>query len=45
MALETEYERPYQRNETESLRNLLLKHVRYSIKSLYPEKNISFCDR
>ena len=40
MSLEIEYERPYQRNEPESLQNFIVKFVRYNIKSMYPEKII-----
>ena len=32
MNLEIEYERPYQRDELESLRSIIIKYVRYSIK-------------
>ena len=38
MALEVEYERLYQRNEPESLQNIIRKYIRYNIKSMYPEK-------
>ena len=31
MSLETEYQRPYQRNEPESLQKNIIKHVRYEI--------------
>ena len=40
-----EYKRPYQRNETESLQKKTINYARYNIKSMYPEKKISFCDR
>ena len=40
MALEIEFERPYQRNEHESLQNTIIKYVRYNIKSMYPERII-----
>ena len=40
MSLEVEYERPYQRNEPESLQNIFIKYVRYNIESMYPEKII-----
>ena len=40
MSLETEYERPYQRNEPESLQIIIMKYVRFNIKSKYPEKII-----
>ena len=40
MALEVEYERPYQRNEHESLQNIILKSYFYIISSMYPEKLI-----
>ena len=40
MSLQVEYERPYQRNEPESLQNIIIKYVRYNIKSMYPEKII-----
>ena len=38
MRLEVEYERLYQRNEPESLQNIIIKYVRYNIKSMYPGK-------
>ena len=41
MSLEKEYEKPYQRNEPESLQKIIIKFVRYSIKSMYPEKIFS----
>ena len=41
MSLEEEYERPYQRNEPESLQNIILKGYFYNIRSMYPEKLIS----
>ena len=41
MSLDKKYERHYQRNELESLQNFINKHVRYDIKSLYPEKIFS----
>ena len=40
MSLQIEYERPYQRNEPESLQNIIIKDVRYNIESMYPEKII-----
>ena len=40
MSLEVEYERPYQRNEPESLQNFILNGYFYNIRSLYPEKLI-----
>ena len=40
MALEIEYERLYQKNEPESLQNIIIKYVRYNNKSRYPEKII-----
>ena len=40
MALEVEYERPYQRNEPESLQNIILKGFFYNIRVMYPEKLI-----
>ena len=40
MALEREYKRPYQRNETESLQNIIIKYVQYKIKSTYPQTKI-----
>ena len=40
MSLEIEYKRPYQRNESESLQNIILKGYFYNIKSMYPEKLI-----
>ena len=46
MSLEIEYERPYQRNEPESLQNIIIKDVRFNIKSRYPQKTIdSFLDK
>ena len=46
MSLEIEYERPYQRNEPESLQKCILKYDRYNIKSMYPEKiNSSILDK
>ena len=38
MSLKVEFERPYQRNEPESLQNIIIKYVRYTIESMYPEK-------
>ena len=40
--LAIEYERLYQRNEFESLQNTVINHVRYNIKSMYPEELIQF---
>ena len=40
MSLEVEYERPYQRNEPESLQNIILNGYFYNIRSMYPEKLI-----
>ena len=40
LALEAEYEIPYQRNEPESLQYIIIKYVRYNKKSMYPEKII-----
>ena len=40
MSLEIEYGRPFQRIEPESLQNIIIKCVRYTIKPLYPEKII-----
>ena len=40
MSLELEYERPYQRNEPESLQNIILKGYFYNIRVMYPEKLI-----
>ena len=40
MSLDVEYERPYQRDEPESLQNIMLKGYFYNIKSMYPEKLI-----
>ena len=40
MSLEVEYERPYQRNESESLQNIILKGYFYNIRAMYPEKII-----
>ena len=40
MVLQVEYERPYQRNEPESLQNIILKGYFYNIRSMYPEKLI-----
>ena len=38
MTLQVEYERPHQRNEPENLQKIIIKYVRYNIKSMYPEK-------
>ena len=40
MSSETKYERPYHRNEPESLQNIIIKCVRYNMTSMYPEKLI-----
>ena len=40
MSLEKEYERPYQRNEPESLQFFNMKYVRYNNILLYPEKKV-----
>ena len=40
MSLEVEYERPYQRNEPESLQNIISKGYFYNIRVMYPEKLI-----
>ena len=40
MSLEVEYERPYQRNERETLQNFILKGYFYNNRSMYPEKLI-----
>ena len=40
MSLQVEYERPYQRNEPESLQNIILKGYFYNIRSMYPDKLI-----
>ena len=40
MSLEVEYERPYHRNEPESLQNIILKGHFFNIRSMYPEKLI-----
>ena len=40
MSLEVEYERPYQRNESESLQNFILRGYFYNIRAMYPEKLI-----
>ena len=40
MSLEVEYKRPYQRNELESLQNIILKGYFYNIRAMYPEKLI-----
>ena len=37
MSLEVEYERPYQRNEPESLQNIILKGYFYNIRPMFPE--------
>ena len=37
MSLEVEYERPYQKNEPESLQNIILKGYFYNIRPMYPE--------
>ena len=34
MALDIEYERPYQRNESQKLQKIIIQHVRYFIKSM-----------
>ena len=41
MTLEVEYERPNQRNEPESLQNIILNGYFYNIRSKYPEKLIT----
>ena len=38
MALQMEYQRPYQRNEPEGLHNIIFKVYFYNIKAMYPEK-------
>ena len=40
MSLEVEYERPYQRDEPESLQNIILKGYFYNITAMYPENLI-----
>ena len=40
MSLQIEYERPYERNEPESLQNFILKGYFYNIRAMYPEKLI-----
>ena len=40
MTLEVEYEKPYQRNEPESLQNIILKGYFYFFRAIYPEKSI-----
>ena len=40
MSSQKEYERPHQRNEPESLQNIILKGYFYNIRSMYPEKLI-----
>ena len=40
MSLEVEYQRPYQRNEPESLQNIILNGYFYNIRAMYPEKLI-----
>ena len=40
MDLQVKYERPYQRNEPESLQNITLKGYFYNIRFMYPEKLI-----
>ena len=40
MSFEVEYERPYQRNEPESLQNFILKGFYYNIRSMYPDNLI-----
>ena len=40
MSLEVEYEKPYQRNESESLQKIILKGYFYNIRVMYPEKLI-----
>ena len=41
MSSEIEYERPYQRNEAESLQSVIIIFVRYNFESMYPEKRIT----
>ena len=41
MALQIEYGRPYQVNEPESLQKIIIKHVCYTIKWMYPKKIIT----
>ena len=38
MALQMEYQRPYQRNEPEGLHNIIFKVYFYNIRAMYPEK-------
>ena len=40
MSLEVEYERPYQRNEPQSLQNIILRAYLNNIRYMYPEKLI-----
>ena len=40
MSLDVEYERPYQRNEPQSLQKIILKGYFYNIRVMYPEKLI-----
>ena len=40
MSLEVEYERPYQRNESESLQKIIFKRYFYNTRSMYPGKLI-----
>ena len=40
MSLQIEYERPYQKNEPESLQNIILRGYFYNIRAMYPEKLI-----
>ena len=42
MALEVEYERAYLKNDAKSFQNIIIKYVRYNIKSMYPEKIFHF---
>ena len=39
--IENKYDRPYQRNEPESLQKIILKSYFYNIRAMYPEKLIS----
>ena len=38
MSLETEYGRPYQKNEAEILENIIIKYVYRQIESIYTQK-------
>ena len=41
MSIEIFYDRPYQINEPESLRNIIIKYICYNIKWMYPKNLIT----